>query len=136
MIQNAKEQLKEAPPEKPFKSELWNYCLNCSHDFESFLTNCTQEIFDLGCYKSFAYKQLDYLTNEQGNLAVNFVGRFETLQEDFSRICKHISLPDCKLPILNQTERTSHYRDYYSNETQTLIAKRFKQDIEMFSYSF
>ena len=62
-----------------------------SSTFEEFIYNCTDEVeIKEGVYYSFAYNQLDYVTDEHGNLLVDFIGRLENFDEDvhevFSRI--------------------------------------------------
>jgi hypothetical protein len=86
MIDAARKKLSpaERASASPLPSELWNYAIANSHDFESFLVHCTDTIFDLGCNKSFAFNQLDYLTDERGEIVVDFVGRFESLQPTWS----------------------------------------------------
>ena len=120
---------------KPFKSELWNYAIKHSHDFESFLFNCTAEMYDLGCYKSFAYNQIDYISDAEGGLAVDFVGRFESLEEDFAKIAGRAKIAEVKLPKLNQSPH-KHYSEWYSEKTRDLVAQRFARDIEAFDYTF
>ncbi len=137
MIEAAKHKLsiEERSSQTPFKSALWNYALGCSDSFESFLYNCTDIIFDLGCKKSFAYNQLDYLTNESGELVVDFIGRYESLQEDFSKVLPKLGLAQRTLPRLNQSQH-KHYSQWYTADTQHLIADRFSRDIEAFDYKF
>jgi hypothetical protein len=125
------EQRREA---RPFKVELWNYVLHFSDDFESFLDNCTGLILDRGCYKSFLFNQIDYLTDEQGKVAVDFIGRFENFEEDANMVLQRIGV-DAKVPMLNTSKR-SNYRDYYTPRTRDLVARRFARDIEMFGYEF
>jgi hypothetical protein len=120
---------------KPFKSALWNYAINNSHDFESFVENCTDVIFDLGCYKSFAFNQIDYLTDSKGNLAVDFVGKFENINNDFTKITKHLMIEDIVLPQKNQSSH-KHYSAYYNEHTIDIIKNRFERDIRAFNYEF
>jgi len=119
----------------PFRSELWNYAINHSHDFESFLENCTATIFDLGCNKSFVFNQADYLTNKDGNMVVDFVGRFETLATDAETVFKKLELDSLGLPKLNQSKH-AHYSSWYTDKTRELIAQRFAKDIALFGYEF
>lgn len=137
MIERATEALSQQEKESaaPFKSDLWNYAQQNSHDFESFLHNCTAVIFDLGCYKSFAYNQLDYLQAASGAMAVDFVGKFETLEADFQQICERIGLEKVQLPKLNKSKH-AHYSQSYTKETRALVAERFARDIESFDYCF
>ncbi len=74
----------------------------------------------------------DYSTGEK---IVDYVGRVETLQQDWEKICKHAGMEPGVIGRLNATRR-SDYRDYYDNETRGLVAKRFYKIIDMFGYEF
>ena len=77
------------------------------------------------------------LTNDRGYLAVDFVGRYETLAADFQYVANQIGLPsEISLPRLQVNPRTVAYRDYYTATTRDLVAARFAQDIALFSYRF
>lgn len=79
--------------------------------------------------------QLDWLVDENGDVAVDFVGRFENLDHDFSVICSKIGIQTTPLPnILNSG--ASRYIEAYDTETQELIYQRYKAEIELFGYSF
>ena len=125
------EQRREA---RPFEIELWNYVLHFSDDFESFLDNCTGLIRDRDCYKSFLFNQVDYLSDQDGKLAVDFVGQFENFQADASEALQRIGI-EAEIPRLNTSKR-SDYRDYYTARTRDLVARRFARDIEAFGYEF
>jgi len=80
--------------------------------------------------------QADYLTNARGSLAVDFVGRYETLNADFARIVKQLGLPEeFELPRL-QAASPANYADFYTLETRELIGERYARDIALFSFSF
>lgn len=120
----------------PFTSELWNYAINNSHNFESFLENCTDTVRDLGCNKSFAFNQLDYLVDADGNIAVDFIGRFESISSDSIHVFKRLDFDLIGgLPRLNQTKH-AHYSKWYNEKSKALIADRFAKDIELFGYQF
>ncbi|MFO1486921.1 MAG: sulfotransferase family 2 domain-containing protein [Verrucomicrobiota bacterium] len=137
MILEAKKKLKffQRFSRHPFPNEIWNYAVRNSRDFESFLTNCTAVINDHGCDKSFAYNQLDYLTDDDGKLAVNFVGRFENLAADVDVVFRQLGIPEEKLPRINSSKHT-HYSEWYNPRTRDLVAERFARDIETFGYRF
>ena len=78
--------------------------------------------------------QLSFLTDESGVLLVDFIGRFESLQEDFHHICSTLKLK-LKLPHLNSTDHKP-YRIYYNNVTRKLVETTFEKDISTFNYNF
>jgi hypothetical protein len=67
--------------------------------------------------------------------AVNFIGRFESLQKDFNTVCEKIGIPQKKLAHTNKTTR-KHYSEYYNNETIEIVAEKYSKDIENFGYIF
>lgn len=69
------------------------------------------------------------------NENINFIGKFENLQDDFNAICDAIKIPRTDLPCCNPTNH-NHYTTYYDNSTRDIIAKRYKEDIEYFNYKF
>lgn len=78
--------------------------------------------------------QKDFVTDSEGRLIVDFVGRFENLLEDFDYICQIIGIK-ANLPHLNQTKHDS-YKHYYNSRTRELVAHHFAPDIELFQFSF
>jgi len=73
---------------------------------------------------------------EEGRLAVDFMGRFEALEEDFRKACKLAQVPD-SLP-LGHTHRSAHgtYRDYYDDETLEMVQAVVAEDAHQFGYRF
>ena len=82
-------------------------------------------------------RQSDYVIDLHGNLIVDFVGRYEWLQDDFAEVCRRIGIACPALPHRRQaTDRERDYRAYYSAETAELVAAHFQPDIERFGYRF
>ena len=77
---------------------------------------------------------VDWLLDRDGRMLVDFVGRHETVAEDFLKICQHIGLQR-ELPHLNQTEHLS-YRNYYTPETRAIIERVYRKNLDKFGYSF
>jgi hypothetical protein len=81
--------------------------------------------------------QTDYLIDLHGELLVNFIGRYERLEEDFAEACRRIGIPQPGLAHKRKArDREQDYRSYYSDETAELVARHFKRDIELLEYSF
>jgi hypothetical protein len=79
--------------------------------------------------------QKSILSDEKGNLIVNYVGKYENLDEDFANICEKIGIPRIELPKLNVTKKDS-YKKYFNERTRDLIRQAYLADIEAFGYEF
>ena len=78
--------------------------------------------------------QVDWINDADGNSLVDFVGRFERLNDDFTEVCRQIGV-DAELPHLKSSSHRD-FRSYYDDETSALIGDRFQEDIITFGYDF
>jgi hypothetical protein len=67
-------------------------------------------------------------------LQMDFIGRFEHLEEDFGQLCRLLNIPSL-LPHLNRSVHQA-YQEYYNVETQALTADTYRRDIDAFQYKF
>ena len=68
-------------------------------------------------------------------IIVDFVGRYENLNEDWSKVCRALEVPALSLGRENQVVRQD-YRGFYDDELRELVANRFRRTIELFGYRF
>jgi hypothetical protein len=80
--------------------------------------------------------QSDYLVDLHGKVLVDFIGRFETLNDDFITICQRIGVKPPALEHKRQAKDRGGYQKYYTPETAELVAEHFAADIAMFGYTF
>lgn len=99
-----------------------------SNSFEEFIYNCVDTIDDIDGRKSILYKQLDFLTDEQGALIVDFVGIFEDLSSDSNKVFQSLGLENVSLPHKNNSKHRN-YRTYYTEEMREEINRRYAKDI-------
>ena len=81
--------------------------------------------------------QLDYLIDLQGRILVDFIGRYENLQQDFQQVCDRLALKPLRLPHKREAQdRKRDYRSYYSDELASLVGDYFARDISALDYRF
>jgi hypothetical protein len=78
--------------------------------------------------------QSDFLYNQDGELAVDYVGRLETIEEDFNFLCNKLSL-NASLPHINRSQHKK-YLELYDEESKELVENAFQKDIKLLGYSF
>ncbi len=81
--------------------------------------------------------QTDYLIDLRGEILVDFLGRYEQLQDDFVTACRRIGIRPPSLPHARQAkDRRRDYRSYYSDATAEMVANHFARDIQLLNYRF
>ena len=84
------------------------------------------------------WTQFEYLTDDNGKVLVDFVGRYENLAQDFYEVVGTIGVPLMILPKRNITKDKVHdsYRECYSPTSRHLVERKYKRDLEHFGYEF
>lgn len=77
-----------------------------------------------------------YVTDAEGRLMVDFIGRFENLHVDFDRLRRAIGLDPIELPHAQTRRPHADYRTYYTDAIREKVARHWKTDIESFGYDF
>ena len=80
-------------------------------------------------------KQKPFLTDEDGNFIVNYVGRFQRLEQDFQYVCRMLNFKNVSLPHINASAH-QNYRSYYNARTRKIVEEHFQDDIATFGYTF
>jgi hypothetical protein len=79
----------------------------------------------------------NYIKSFSGNIDIDFIGKFEKLEEDYKVICERLKIKNTKLPHkLKSSTITVSYKEIYSEETKQIVAQYFAEDIEFFKYEF
>jgi len=67
----------------------------------------------------------------------DFVGRFERLNEDFRRVSERIGLEAGLAHVGGSRSRNLHsYRDFYDDKLARMVGERYREDADLFGYSF
>jgi hypothetical protein len=77
--------------------------------------------------------QYEFLVDHNGQIAVDFIGRNESMQASYDKICQTIGMPSTKLELINSTEHRP-FMEYYDDETYGLVSNLYRKDLELFGY--
>ena len=80
--------------------------------------------------------QSDYLVDLHGRILTNYLGRYESLEEDFNRVVEKLQLPVKPLPHRRKAIERKDYRSYYAPDVVELVAGHFQFDIDKLDYRF
>lgn len=101
--------------------------------FSEFLSRLDyfQNLPDEGMFQS----QWDWLTDEEGNLLVDRVLRFDFLDTQIPELAEELGLGNVRVPHLNRS-RHQHYSTYYNTAQQQLVAQTYSTEIQAFGFQF
>ena len=78
--------------------------------------------------------QLEFLVDSQGDFLLDYIGRFENLEEDFGEICNHLQV-NATLPHINRSQH-GDYRSLYTNISRKRVEEHWAEEIRRLSYNF
>ncbi len=80
--------------------------------------------------------QIDFI-NVNNSIAVDFIGRFESFQNDFNELKFRLGLEKEMLLHEKQSKKLfSHYSHFYNQRSKKLVAEIYLDDISAFEYKF
>ena len=104
-------------------------------DFNDFLVNGLHE----GVLRNHLLflPQSEFILDGQGQIVLDFLGRFENLKNDFKQIAEVLRIPG-QLPLENRgMQCPMPYQDAYRNpDSVVVVSEIYKQDIKAFGYQF
>lgn len=105
--------------------KIRNNAIDQSTNFSSFVLSTIEE-------KDFL-PQADFIRDRTGAPLVNYVGRVETISEDFNVIAQKIGIPS-KIPHKNEAPRSK--QKYFDSQTKKLFDDFYGEDLEYFGYTY
>jgi chondroitin 4-sulfotransferase 11 len=77
--------------------------------------------------------QYKYVVNNDDNVIVKNILRFENINSDFSEFISKYNLKNNNLPIVN-TSKHDHFNNYYDEETKNIVYNFYIKDFKLFNY--
>lgn len=123
-------------------NRFMSYVLANARSFSEFI-DCVETVADtdgsadstVPYLKSIAYNQLDYISTPDGQLNIDFIGRFENLNGDFAAVCRRLNLGAITLEHANRYAHAD-YRSYYTDRDIEKVRRLYERDILQFGYKF
>lgn len=118
----------------PWDRQVSFYHFRCrdrgsQRDFEEFLRNRSRATVD-----NWGIYTID------DTIAVDYLGRYENLEDDFAEVVKRIGLPvDLKLPTVNKSSKPDEelaYRAFYTDWSRQRVADWYAAEIDYLGYEF
>lgn len=106
------------------------YLANYGGNFEAFV----QDLPAFLDTKFFA-PQFVWICDSEKRLIADFVGRFETLDQDLASISRTIAIDLSSLDHRNVTEHRP-YGEYYTAKSRDIVAQVYARDLDLFGYTF
>jgi hypothetical protein len=75
------------------------------------------------------------IENNSGELGLDFIGRFENLNDDIAQICQQIGIEPKTLPHRNKMAEKD-YRTYYDDTLAQTVQNTWQREISVFGYRF
>tara|TARA_B100000900_G_scaffold378936_1_gene363459 strand:- start:12285 stop:12950 length:666 start_codon:yes stop_codon:yes gene_type:complete len=109
-----------------FKKYLISY-----NNFEDFIYNgLTKQIVNEIIHFRL---QSEFICNDYGEIIVDFVGKYETIEKDISQLSNLIN-KDISLPYLNRGKEKKSYDKIYTDEMKEIVYRIYRKDFEIFNY--
>ena len=113
----------------------WNYCNNYNIPFSNYLQiNRSANEYD---YWHVFMPQVRHLINEKGLLGVNFIGKFEKLEEDLAKVLLLLGIKNIiHKPFKKNGRVHKNYLDYYEEDKNNIqiVNEILKEDFEKLDY--
>lgn len=86
------------------------------------------------CYPA---TQFDFVKDEDNEILVKAIYKFENISYDIVKVCKEIGIPQSPIKKLNKSnQKDRDYRSYYNDRLVEKVLEYFMNDFNHFNYSF
>jgi len=118
------------------KDQYWDQKkLSQFNTFEDFVLALKSDSFaNKIMLKNHFLPQTDYITDENNNLALDYIGKVETIENDIKKIATKLGISNVKLPHTNKSPREHHF--YYNQHLREIVKYRYQKDFDTLNYKY
>jgi hypothetical protein len=80
--------------------------------------------------------QYSFNFTDDGVQLTNFIGKFESLDDDLRRLAENSEVPLLRLPHVMKSSDSRTYREFFTTKTKKLVESRYEKDIDTFKYTY
>ena len=112
----------------------WNHVDRFDIPFKNFL-NLTNKCNDVE-YMHVFLPQVRNILDEKGKINIDYIGKFETLEEDFQKILKNIGIKNIIHDVNKQMNKRNHdmFYKYYDQDVLNKVNILLKEDFQLLNY--
>lgn len=81
--------------------------------------------------------QTKFITDQNGKIAMDFIGKVENISEDFGKVCERLNIKKIPNRIINPSNHT-HFMEYFSGKFSKrkieIVNELYKEDFYNFDY--
>jgi hypothetical protein len=112
----------------------WNHVDRFNIPFKNFL-NLINKCNDVE-YMHVFLPQVRNILDEKGKINIDYIGKFETLEEDFQKILKNIGIKNIIHDVNKQMNKRNHdfFYKYYDQDVLNKVNFLLKEDFELLNY--
>lgn len=109
----------------------------CNEAFNIFVEKLYDDFKNRGKLKFTAMNpfQKPYIVDDNQKLIVDFLGKYESLDEDFDFVCNHIGIETPRLPHRNKSNHKTYIK-HYNTKSVDLVAEIYEDDIDFLKYEY
>jgi hypothetical protein len=85
--------------------------------------------------KGWLKPQTNWLKNYKGEIPLDYIGKFESMEDTLNKIKIRLNLPEVEFP--HELHGNSvDYRSEYDTESIEIVKKYYDEEIKLFNYTF
>jgi FkbM family methyltransferase len=97
----------------------------------------TKQENSLFAYHGYSLSASDFILDDDENVIIDYVGKYENRNEDINYISRKIGCRTLgNLCLQKANKENTHYSQFYDDESREIIEEIYQKDIELFKYSF